>query len=250
MVLSVSGAVVAGCATGVAVPAGAGSDPTGRPPRSAGRGPYVAASAQPTREAVSYVALGDSYTIGTSVKTEERWPDQLVRTLRSEIDLRLVANLGVNGYTTADLIADELPQLDSLDPEFVSLQIGVNDVVRRISPEQYRENLAAIFDDLVERVGAERILAVSTPDYTLTPEGPRLGDAERQSNRVRRFNEILREEADERHVRYVDITSVAERVRQDASLVASDGLHPSGKQYAGWVELIAPQVREMLGDDT
>jgi lysophospholipase L1-like esterase len=192
------------------------------------------------------VALGDSYTIGTSVKAEDRWPNQLVRTLRSEIDLRLVANLGVNGYTTADLMAEELPELEGLDPEFVSLQIGVNDVVRRVSPEQYRENVAAILDDLRTRVGAERILVVSTPDYTLTPEGPRFGDAERQSSRIERFNEILREEADERGMRYVDITPVADRVRQDASLVAGDGLHPSGKQYAGWVELIAPHVREML----
>lgn len=246
MVLSVSGAVVAGCAGAAPVPAGEGTDPTDGPPRSAGRGPYVRASPRPSRDTISYVALGDSYTIGTSVKAEDRWPNQLVRTLRSEMDLRLVANLGVNGYTTGDLMAEELPELDGLDPEFVSLQIGVNDVVRRVSPEQYRENVAAILDDLRTRVGAERILVVSTPDYTLTPEGPRFGDAERQSSRIERFNQILREEADERGMRYVDITPVADRVRQDASLVAGDGLHPSGKQYAGWVELIAPHVREML----
>ncbi len=145
-------------------------------------------------------------------------------------------------------MAEELPQLDGLDPEFVTLQIGVNDVVRRVSPDQYRENVAAILDDLLTRVDAGRILVVSTPDYTLTPEGPRFGDAERQSGRIERFNEILRDEAEARALRYVDITPVADRVGQDASLVAGDGLHPSGKQYAGWVELIAPHVRKMLSD--
>jgi len=92
----------------------------------------------------------------------------------------------------------------------------------------------------------DRVLVVSTPDYTLTPQGPRYGDLERQSTRVRRFNAILREEAEARDLGFVDIMPVADRVPDDLTLVARDGLHPSGKQYAGWVELIAPKVRAML----
>ena len=56
-----------------------------------------------------YVALGDSYTIGTAVNESERWPNQLVERISG---LYLVANLGVNGFTSADLIATELPALD------------------------------------------------------------------------------------------------------------------------------------------
>ena len=73
-----------------------------------------------------YVALGDSYTIGTSVEAVDRFPDQLARRVAG---LEIVANLGVNGYTTADLIRDELPALNGLAPEFATLLIGVNDVV-------------------------------------------------------------------------------------------------------------------------
>ncbi|MFL5687430.1 MAG: SGNH/GDSL hydrolase family protein, partial [Chloroflexota bacterium] len=77
-----------------------------------------------------YVALGDSYTIGTSVPAADRWPDRLVAALGpDEPRLQLVANLGVNGHTSSDLIRDELPALDALGPAFVSLLIGVNDVV-------------------------------------------------------------------------------------------------------------------------
>lgn len=77
-----------------------------------------------------YVALGDSYTIGTSVRPAERWPNQLVAAMYAEPRaLDIVANLGVNGYTSADLIRDELPALDDLQPEFVTVLIGVNDVV-------------------------------------------------------------------------------------------------------------------------
>jgi lysophospholipase L1-like esterase len=78
---------------------------------------------------VRYVALGDSYTIGTSVRPVARWPDQLVAALGPEEPaLHLVANLAVDGYTSADLIRDELPALEVLDPEFATVLIGVNDL--------------------------------------------------------------------------------------------------------------------------
>ena len=97
-----------------------------------------------------YVALGDSYTIGTSVPPSERWPDQLVAALDgAHPTLDLVANLGVNGYTSADLIRDELPALDDLRPGFVTLLIGVNDVVQGVAPAAYEKNVIAILDALV-----------------------------------------------------------------------------------------------------
>ena len=199
-------------------------------------------------EPVAYVALGDSYTIGTSVRAEDRWPNQLVRALEPDFELRLVDNLGMNGYTTSDLIAEELPQVRSLDAELASVLIGVNDVVQGVGNQEYRQNVAMILDELREQLPRGRIVVVSTPDYTLTPEGGTFGDPERQSQRIRRFNEIIGEEAALREIRFVDISPVADRVMEDETLVARDGLHPSAKQYAGWVELIAPVVREMLED--
>src|SRR6187200_183517 len=76
---------------------------------------------------IRYVALGDSFTIGTSVEAVERWPNQLAARIA---DLELVANLAVNGFTSGDVIERELPALDAYDPEFATLLIGVNDVVQ------------------------------------------------------------------------------------------------------------------------
>ncbi len=203
---------------------------------------------EPTAEAgpIRYVALGDSYTIGTSVMADQRWPNQLVQQLRPDYDLQLAANLGVNGYTSADLITYELPQLESLDAGFLSLLIGVNDVVQKVPAQDYRDNLESIFASLLAKVPADRIFVVSTPDYTLTPQGAAYGDPTKQSERIERFNEILSDVATEKGILYVDISPVADQVTEDPTLVASDGLHPSGKQYAGWVEIIAAQVRAML----
>ena len=193
-----------------------------------------------------YVALGDSYTIGTSVAESERWPNQLVERLESP-SLELVANLAVNGYTSRDLIEDELPRLDALDAEFVSLLIGVNDVVQGVPEARYAENVEAILDELLDRLPSERIVTVATPDYTVTPQGDAYGDPVAQSAGIRRNNEILRDRAGARGIAYVDTYDLSLRVRDDPSLVAGDGLHPSGAQYALWVERILPVVAGLIG---
>ncbi|HJP70281.1 MAG TPA: SGNH/GDSL hydrolase family protein [Candidatus Limnocylindria bacterium] len=191
-----------------------------------------------------YVALGDSYTIGTSVAVEESWPSQLVAHLP---ELELAANLAVNGYTSTDLITEELPQLDRLQPELVSVLIGVNDVVRGVPDLAYAGNVAIILEELVSRLPPSRIVCVATPDYTRTPRGADYGDPMQQSDAIVRFNAILREASEQRGIGFVpEIFEISERVSEDESLVASDGLHPSAAQYGLWVEAIEPLVRELL----
>jgi len=194
------------------------------------------------------VALGDSYTIGTSVSSAHSWPGQLVARMNGQLEL--VANLGVNGYSTDDLIAAELPTLDGLNPEFVTLQIGVNDVVRGVPQATYAANVALILDALLEQLPPARILAVATPDYTLTPAGSSFGDPAQQSAAIAHINEVLRRAAEARGIAFVpDIYEVSRRVASDRSLVASDGLHPSGAQYAMWVDAIQPVVEALIGGE-
>ena len=195
-----------------------------------------------------YVALGDSYTIGTSVGIPERWPDQLTAALGAlPPTLSLVANLAVDGFTSRDVIDVEMPQLEARHPEFVSLLVGVNDVVQGVPETAFRRNVDAILDDLVERVGPERILIVTIPDYTVTPAGGTFGDPAQQSGGIRAFNTALATLADARGIVIVDIHDLSLRAAVDPSLVARDGLHPSGAQYALWVARILPAVEALLG---
>lgn len=195
-----------------------------------------------------YVALGDSYTIGTSVRPVERWPDQLVQALGpNEPTLHLVGNLAVNGYTSSDLIRAELPALIGLEPGFVTVQIGVNDVVRRVPLERHAANLETIFDALLALLPADRILTVSTPDYSVTPAGADYGDPRQQHDGIVAANDTLARLADARGIAHVDIFDLSLLAATDRRLVAGDGLHPSGAQYATWVERIRPIVEELLG---
>jgi acyl-CoA thioesterase-1 len=200
------------------------------------------------RLAIRYVALGDSYTIGTATRAPaERWPDQLVARLStSSPTLELIENLGVNGFTSRDLIEVELPQLVSLEPGFVTVLVGVNDVVQGVAEAAYRENVSLILDDLLSRLPPARILAVTTPDYTVTPRGADYGNPAAQAEAIRRFNAAIAELAAERGIAVVDIHDLSLDAATDRSLVADDGLHPSGAQYARWVDRIAPVVEELL----
>jgi len=144
------------------------------------------------------------------------------------------------------VIADELPRLDGMQPEFVSLLVGVNDVVQGVPEARFRANVAAILDDLLVRLPDARIVTVATPDYTVTPQGAAFGDPAVQSGGVRRNNDILRELATARGIAFVDIYDLSLRAQADPALIADDGLHPSGAQYRLWVDRIAPIVAAML----
>jgi acyl-CoA thioesterase-1 len=204
----------------------------------------------PGRSPIRYVALGDSYTIGTSVEPADRWPDQLVAALArsSSPALELVANLGVNGYTSQDLIRDELPAVARLDPEFATVLIGVNDVVQGVPGSTYAANVALILDALLVRLPATRIVTVAIPDYTVTPSGADYGDPRRQHDGIVANNAAMGRASAGRGIRYVDTFDLSLLAADDRSLVAIDGLHPSGRQYGLWVERIAPVVASLLSD--
>jgi acyl-CoA thioesterase I len=202
-----------------------------------------------------YVALGDSYTIGTSVSESERWPNQLVARLArpgpdagsAAAPLVLVANLAVNGFTSRDLVDVELPGLEALKPDLASVLVGVNDVVQGVPLETYRRNLASILDALIAIVGSAGIFCVTTPDYTVTPAGADYGDPPARARDIRAFNDALLLESRARDVVAIDIHDLSLAAATDRSLVARDSLHPSGAQYSLWVDRIAPVVSTLPG---
>lgn len=194
-----------------------------------------------------YVALGDSYTIGTGVEPGSGWPDQLADRIRSRgIPLRIVANLGVNGYATADLIRDELPALSGLRPDFATLLIGANDVVQGVPAAVYGSNVERILTAILDLLPADRVVTVTTPDYTVTPAGADYGAPAARAASIRAFNGLLADASRARGVANVDIHDISLAVAGDRSLVATDGLHPSASQYRQWVDRLEPTVARLL----
>jgi lysophospholipase L1-like esterase len=140
----------------------------------------------------------------------------------------------------------ELPQLASLEPGFVTVLIGVNDVVQGVPEPAYRENVSLILDTLLSRLPSTRIVVITTPDYTVTPQGGDYADPAQQAAEIRRFNVAIAELAAERGIPVVDIHDLSLEAATDRSLIAADGLHPSGAQYARWVDRIAAVVKDLV----
>lgn len=207
----------------------------------------VSACASSVPEAVDsplYLALGDSYTIGEGVDEAERWPVQLAAALQADGvpvgDPQIVAR---TGWTTDELAA----ALDAAEPDgpfdLVTLLIGVNNQYRGRNLEQYRAEFRALLARAVGYAGAaERVVVVSIPDWGVTP----FAESRDQATialQIDAFNAVARQEAAAQGVAFVDVTATS---RAMPEAVVADGLHPSGAQYAAWVEAVLPAARQAL----
>ena len=198
---------------------------------------------------LSYLALGDSYTIGERVAPELRWPVQLVARLReSGENVQEPVIVARTGWTT-DELEEGIRIADPQGPfDLVSLLIGVNNQYRGRDLDEYRTQLQALLASAVAFAGGrpDRVFVLSIPDWGAMPFAQGR-DREAIANQIDAFNRVKAEEVAALGIRYIDITDISRRVAGDSTMVAEDGLHPSGAQYALWAERALPAVEELLG---
>jgi lysophospholipase L1-like esterase len=202
----------------------------------------------PITAPMQYLALGDSYTIGESVPEADRWPVQLTAQLRAQgLDLQAPTLVARTGWTT-DELSGALDTLRLAGPfDLVSLLIGVNNQYRGRDLDNYRAEFAALLQRAVGYANgrAARVFVLAIPDWGVMPfaEGR---DRAQIAAQIDAFNAVNREETLHAQARYVDITALARRAATDLTLVAPDGLHPSGAMYAQWAQAALPVVCEMF----
>ena len=195
-----------------------------------------------------FLALGDSYTIGEGVQDAERWPNHLVDLLRNNgVEVGPPHIVAQTAWTT-----DELS--DAIDAEavkgpfdLVTLLIGVND--------QYRsrpvESFVPEFKQLVRRARgfarntSNRVVVISIPDWGATPFANGR-DRELIAREIQAYNTHAEQIATTAGARWVDITEISREMLRDPSLVAIDGLHPTGAMYRKWAEHILPSALSAL----
>ena len=192
-----------------------------------------------------FLALGDSYTIGTGVDPADSWPAQLVAQLRTRgVAISDPIIIAQNGWTAGNLLK-ALDETDiSRNFDLVSLLIGVNDQYDGISPKEYHRNFKGLLKRVIELNVANpmQLITLSIPDWSVTPfaEGH---DQVKISTQIERFNTINRQETTLAGVHYIEISYQA---ANDSNFFAEDGLHPSGTLYTAWVERLLPVVNEIL----
>lgn len=204
---------------------------------------------QPKKKTIRYIAFGDSYTICTGTTSKaEHWPTILTKHLsESGVATELVANPSRNGFSTQNLIDNELPLLKTNNIDFATLLIGVNDWVRQVDINIYHKNLNHIIDEIQKKlVNKKHLLLITIPDFGVTPQGSQYGSGRDISKGISEFNAIIKSEATKRGLPCVDLFLISKKMKDNKDLVAADGLHPSAKEYAIWETLIFSEAKILL----
>lgn len=202
--------------------------------------PILLISLQESAEAQkqSYLALGDSYTIGEKVPEDYRWPVILTGRLNelgytfSPPDI-----VAVTGWTTGELMQG----ISEADPDasydLVSLLIGVNNQYRGYDIEIFEQEFEKLLSLAIGFAGgrADRVLVLSIPDYGVTPFGENRNPV-KISGEIDRYNRIKRSITERKGALFVDITPISRMAEHHAGLLAEDRLHPSGRMYKRWVD--------------
>lgn len=199
---------------------------------------------------LSYLALGDSYTIGESVAQQESFPFQLQSLLKAQnLDVSSPKIIATTGWTT-DELQNAVKQSDiSNKYDFVTLLIGVNNQYRGYPLDTYKKDFSALLQTAITfaKGRKDRVFVVSIPDWGVTPFGKSSGkDVNSIAKEIDAFNDANQSITLAAGVSYTDITAASRNAATDLGLVARDGLHPSGKMYAGWAAQLYPKVLKAL----
>ena len=195
----------------------------------------------------SYLALGDSYTIGESVKVENQWPRQLKDALDSNgysIDEPKI--IAKTGWRTDDMLKAARSQLGKEKFDIVSLLIGVNNEYQGKTPESFEKEFESCLKYAISKSksGIKGVFVLSIPDYGYTPFGEK--NQKQISARIDAYNEICKTICKQYDVLFFNITPISRKVKSMTKLVASDGLHPSKEQYQLWVEKVLPKLKKVI----
>jgi len=199
-------------------------------------------------DSITYLALGDSYTIGQSVPQMESYPYQLTNLLNAQsFPVQHPTIIAVTGWTTDDLInAIAASGIINKKFNFVTLLIGVNDQYQGLSQSNYKIKFAQVLQTALSFANGDptRVFVLSIPDWGVTPFAD--GQESIIGPQIDQFNAINKEISQQAGVNYLNITDISKQAATDPTLTAPDGLHPSGKMYALWMQRLEPLVAAQL----
>ena len=196
----------------------------------------------------SYLALGDSYTIGEQVSLASSYPYQTIQLLRKAgFNFYAPEIIATTGWATDELklAIDESILLASYD--FVSLLIGVNNQYQGRSVEEFRLHFRVLLQSAIQRAGdiSSNVIVLSIPDWGLTPFAIQKSP-EKISSEIDMYNFICQTEAEHFQTRFINITKSQQQDAGSEEFLAPDLLHPSRKEYAKWAEQLAKAIVDRL----
>ena len=196
----------------------------------------------------TYLALGDSYTIGEQVPLSENFPFQTTALLKEmKIETAEPVIVARTGWTTDELAMAVREEGIREHFSFVTLLIGVNNQYRGRSVDEYQKEFTALLDQAIVFANGHtgRVFVLSIPDWGVTPfaEGKDRAQVAREIDAYNRANKTITEA---HTCNYLDITDSTRDHGLQEGFLAADGLHPSGREYAVWAQRLAPMIAAAL----
>ena len=201
----------------------------------------------PAVSAKSYLALGDSYTIGQGVTITERFPAQTAAWLQQRgIIINALTYIATTGWTTTNL-QNAINTQNPGQHDVVTLLVGVNDQYQTGDTTGYRQRFTTLLIKSIElaRSKKDNVVVLSIPDYSVTPFASG-SDTARIRKEIDWFNAINKSVTLSYSIKYLDITASTREARTDPALIATDGLHPSALEYKKWSERLGPLMEAVL----
>ncbi|MGB5941673.1 MAG: SGNH/GDSL hydrolase family protein [Leeuwenhoekiella sp.] len=205
-----------------------------------------------TDGAYTYLALGDSYTIGQSVCTSCSFPLQLAEAFqdqtRKELQTKIVAT---TGWRTDNLIEAVKNEDLKNTYDLVTLLIGVNNQYQAKPFSQYETEFVKLLQSAIDLAAGnkDKVVVLSIPDYAFTPFGQQFNNPEEISLELDTYNAYAKSISKDLEITFLNITDITRRGLDQPNLVASDGLHPSAEAYRLFVERLLPLVETKLVKD-
>lgn len=202
---------------------------------------------QAQNKQLHYLALGDSYTCGQSVKQSESWPAFFGQQINSIYGHKINKNvIAKTGWRSDELIAALQAERLKKHYDIISIQIGVNNQFQGKDSQQFRKDLEQLFSLIKKFTTPETLVFVlSIPDYSFAPSGKKYATGT-TSKMIAVYNKMLKDAAKKHGVPFISINEIHDQTTVDKRFFAIDGLHPSGLQYQLWVEKILPVLNESL----
>lgn len=191
--------------------------------------------------AYSFLALGDSYTIGEGVPLQKNFPYQTIQLLRKKgLNFFAPEILAKTGWATDELDTAIRSYSFLHAYDFVSILIGVNNQYRGHAMQEYEHQFNSLLSRAVffANKNPGHVFVLSIPDYSVTPFAQNL-DKQKIASEIGHYNYINKRLSLQFGVHYLDICPLSRNAANDPTLVADDGLHPSEKAYAKWANLLS-----------
>lgn len=190
-------------------------------------------------EPVTYLALGDSTGLGLGAKSGYGYVEQLMTRIQHEHPGSRLVKLCRLGETTTGL-RQRVAQGFHVKPTFVTLSIGINDLLQRISDEEF----AANYEDIVKSLKrlALPIVVTNLPDISSAPSLPNSMREEIRGNLLL-FNKRIEALAKRHGLLLVDLYEPSSKLVTTHAFFSSDGFHPSDAGYEFWTRIMWPTVK-------